>query len=169
MSDTFYRERAARRNRQIILGIVAVAIVGCIFFSIFNLFRDDCTGSFDRSPEAIIQSFFQAVQTGDVETAVRCWEHNVYYEIDAGCSEICLSRLYGTPLNLIDISLEEPFPTESGRTNLKATIIVNCQGQEGEQTGEILLDTVGSTLPWRHWKIIHSTFGGTVAEAWCQS
>ncbi len=168
MSDTYYREKADRRNRQILMISISVAAVACVAFLIFNLFRDDCTGSFDRSPEAVVTSFIEAVQRDEVETAIRCWEHNVYYEIEAGCSEVCLNRLYGLQFNLVDLELNEPNQTNEGRANLLASLTVTCGGGEEQLTGEILLDSVGSNLPWKHWKIIRSTFGGTVAEPWCQ-
>lgn len=95
MSDTYYRKRAARRARVWwMLGGLAVAIALAILVT-WALFYDACTRSFDRSPHSIVLAFVQAVKRGDAAVARECWEHQTYYDLEAGCSEICLARVLG--------------------------------------------------------------------------
>jgi hypothetical protein len=168
MSDTYYRERAARRARLrwIVGGIAAVVVVGLLI--IRALLYDACTRSFDRSPRSIVSTFVEAVGRGDAAVAQECWEHHAYYDLEAGCSEICLSRVLGVQYRVVDIALDPPQTTPDGRANLRATVSIECADSGEEHTAEILLDSVGSNVPWKHWAIIRSTFGGTVAEAWCK-
>ena len=168
MSDTYYRERAARRARLwwIVGGIAAVIVLGILVTR--ALFYDACTGSFDRSPRSIVSTFVEAVGRGDAAVAQECWEHHAYYEIEAGGSEICLSRVMGAQYRVVDIALDSPHTTPAGRANLQVTVSIECADSGEEHTAEILLDSVGSNVPWKHWAIIRSTFGGTVAEAWCK-
>lgn len=168
MSDTYHRERAARRTRLcLIVAGIAVAIV-LVALIIIALFYDACTRGFDRSPRAIVLAFVEAVGRGDGAVAKECWEHHAYYDLEAGCSEICLSCVLGAQYRIVDITLDPPYTTADGRANLRATVSIEC-GQSGEtHTAEILLDSVGGNVPWKHWAIIRSTFGGTVAEAWCK-
>ena len=168
MSDTYYRERAARRARLwwMLGGLVAVVVVGILI--IRALFYDACTRSFDRSPRSIVSTFVEAVGRGDAAVAQECWEHHAYYDLEAGCSEICLSRVLGAQYRVVDIALDSPHTTPDGRANLRGTVSIECTESGGEHTAEILLDSVGSNVPWKHWAIIRSTFGGTVAKAWCK-
>ncbi|MBM4464885.1 MAG: hypothetical protein FJ014_04865 [Chloroflexi bacterium] len=168
MSDTYYRERAARRARVWwVLGGIAAALVLIVLVT-RALFYDACTKSFDRSPRSIVLTFVEAVGRGDLAVAQECWEHHAYYDLEAGCSEICLSRVLGAQYRVIDIALDSPYTTPDGRANLRATVSIECT--EGGEThpAEILLDSVGGNVPWKHWAIVRSTFGGTVAEAWCK-
>jgi len=167
MSDTYYRERAARRNRIIILVAVLVVMVICAYFGVVALFRDSCTTSFDRQPEDVIRSYISYITTGDRDGVINCWEHKTYYELDAGCSDICVTRILGTDFQIKDISLNDPVTTEDGRANMTANVTIKCSGDETEYQGQILLDGISSDVPWRHWKIIESTVGGNVAEPWC--
>jgi hypothetical protein len=168
MSDTYYRERAARRTRLwLILGGITAAVVLVVLVA-RALFYDACTRSFDRSPRSIVSTFVEAVGRGDAAVAQECWEHHAYYDIEAGCSEICLSRVLGTQYQVVDITLDPPYTTPDGRANLRATVSIECAESGEEHTAEILLDSVGGDVPWKHWAIIRSTFGGTVAEPWCE-
>ena len=168
MSDSFYQERARRRARIFwIVGAVAIAAI-LVVVVIWSLYRDSCTGSFQRSPTAVVTTFLDAVGRGDPLTAQGCWEHDAYYELEAGCSEICLSKVYGAWYEIIDIVADEPYTTPEGRANLMTTATITCIEDGRTHTAEILLDSVGSDLPWKHWTIVHSTFGGTIVEPWCK-
>jgi hypothetical protein len=169
MSDAYYQERAKRRNRLLLLAAALAVVALLIFLGIRALFYDACTGSFERSPEAVVRTYVEAVSRGDAPTAQECWEHQTYYNLEAGCSEICLSRAYGAPYKIIDLAVVEPYTTEDGRANLQATVSVACTTGGGETySGEITLDSVSGNVPWKHWQIVHSTVGGTVAESWCK-
>ena len=168
MSDEYYREQAARRSRILwLLGAVVISII-CLYIGFVSLFRDDCTRSYDRTPEGFINSYLRAIVNGDIEGAQACWDHDAYYELESGCSEMCLSRLSGTPINVDMIQIEEPIMTSDGRANISVSVTVTCAEDNTSFTGEIVLDSVGQNVPWKHWKIINSTFGGTPVEAWCQ-
>ena len=168
MSDSYYQERARRRTRiWLIVGAVAIVAI-LVVVVIWSLYRDSCTGSFDRSPTAVVSTFLEAVGRGDAPAAQGCWEHDAYYELEAGCSEICLSKVYGTQFEIVDIAPGEPYTTDEGRANLKAAVTIACTEGADAHTAEILLDSVGSDLPWKHWTIVHSTFGGTIVEPWCK-
>jgi hypothetical protein len=168
MSDSYYQERARRRTRILwIVGAVVILAI-LVIVVIWSLYRDSCTGSFERSPTAVVSAFLEAVGTGEVAAAQGCWEHDAYYELEAGCSEICLSGVYGAQFEIVDIVPGEPYSAPEGRANLEATITIACTEGGNAHTAEILLDSVGGDVPWKHWTIIHSTFGGTVVEPWCK-
>lgn len=167
LSDTYYREQAARRQRMLLMAGLAVVLLACGTMGIAFVFRDTCTGSFDRSPRSVVTSYLDAIGRGDTENLIRCWVHNVYYDIEAGCSEICLSRFAGTSFRVIDLTLSEPY-AEAGRARIRATISVTCPGSDQPLSGEILLDGVTRAVRWRHWKIVRSSFGGTPAQPWCR-
>lgn len=168
MSDAYYQERARRRTR-ILMIVGALLIVAVLAYLGFRLLSyDACTGGFDRSPRSIVAAFVDAVGKGDALVAQECWEHFAFYELDAGCSEICLSKAYGAQFRVEDITIEQPYTTPEGRANLQVTVSIACTEGGETHTAEILLDSVASELPWRHWAIIHSTFGGTVTEPWCK-
>ena len=168
MSDSYYQERARRRARILwIVGAVAIAAI-LVVVVIWSLYRDSCTGSFDRSPTAVVSTFLEAVGRGEVPSAQGCWEHDAYYELEAGCSEICLSKVFGAQFEIVDIAPGEPYTTPEGRANLDTTVTIACTEGGDAHTAEILLDSVGSDLPWKHWTIVQSTFGGTIVETWCK-
>jgi hypothetical protein len=168
MSDSYYQEKAARRNRIIVIAAAVVAIIVCIVAGGMSLFYDACTKSFDRSPQAIITAYLDAVRRGELETAQECWEHEAFYDMEAGCSEICLSRAVGAQFEVEDLSLGSVEATDEGRSNLEVVVSIACSGDGQQHTAGITLDSVGGNPPWKHWSIVRSTFGGTVAEAWCQ-
>lgn len=168
MSDTYYRQRAGRRTRFWIVIAAIVALVICTILAVVNVFRDTCTNSFDRQPRAVVTSFINAVIRGDDTGVIRCWEHNAYYDLEAGCSEICLSRILGTPYQAVELALSEPYTTEAGRANILATVSIACPGSGEQHSGEILLDSVGGNVPWKHWKIVRSAFGGPLSAPWCK-
>jgi hypothetical protein len=168
VSDTYYRELARKRARRWWMATAAAIVIILTLLGLRGLLYDSCTRSYDRSPEAVVRTYVNAVKSGAVLVAQECWEHQAYFDLEAGCSEICLSRAFGAQFDVVDLSIGGQYLTPDVRTNLLAKLTVSCTGKEEGHTGEILLDTVGSNLPWRHWKIIHSTFGGTTAEPWCK-
>ena len=168
MSDEFYREQATRRARiWWLMGSLVISII-CLYAGFVSLFRDDCSKSYNRSPEAVISAYMDAIKRGDIEHAQACWEHEAYYELESGCSEMCLSRASGMQFSVENIKIADPITTPDGRANILLSVMVNCAENGEAFTGEITLDGVGQDIPWRHWKIISSTFGGTAVEAWCQ-
>jgi hypothetical protein len=168
MSDAYYQERARRRTQRLLIAGAVVAIVACVVLGIVSLFYDACTKSFDRSPDAVVSAYLEAVASGDAPVAQECWEHETYYDLEAGCSEICLSKAMGAQYEAGDMRLDKPYTTPDGRTNLQATVAISCTDSEETHRAEILLDSIGGNVPWKHWSIIHSTLGGTVAEPWCK-
>lgn len=166
MSDTFYREQAARRRRRLLLiGIPFVSLI-CLAFGVYSALRDTCTGSFERSPEAVIRSYVAAIAQGDPRTAQACWDHLAYLDLESGCSEICLSRLWGTPYALQEVQLSQPV-VESRRARIQAQVEISCP-DGAAHTAAITLDSVSADLPWRHWKIIRSDLGGPLSAPWCK-
>jgi hypothetical protein len=168
MSDAYFEERARRRARVLWIIGGLVVVLACATAGVGSLYYDACTKGFDRSPRAVLSAYVDAVSYGNAPVAQECWEHNAYYSLDAGCSEICLSKAMGSQFRVVDITLGSPSMTAAGRENQTATVSIACSGDGQEYTGEITLDSVASHLPWRHWAIVHSTLGGTVAEAWCK-
>jgi hypothetical protein len=167
VSDTKDRERAARQVRTMLLVATGIILVACIAFGIVSVFRDPCTGSFDRSPTAVVISYLNAIARGNGQGVVRCWENFAYGDLEAGCSEICLSRILGTRYRVIDLALGQPYE-EGGRARVAATVAVLCPDSDQYHRGQIVLDGITRDVPWRHWRIVHSTFGGTAAKGWCK-
>jgi hypothetical protein len=168
MSDAYYQERAARRTRTLLIAVGLVAIVACVVAGVASLFYDACTRSFDRSPQAVVSAYVEAVERGEANVAQECWEHETYYDLEAGCSQVCLSRALGAQYDLIDVALAPAQVTPGGRANVEVTVAIACTEGGEDHTAAIVLDSVGGNVPWKHWAIIHSTLGGTVAEAWCK-
>jgi hypothetical protein len=168
MSDEYYRERARQRTRRLwIVGGIASALLLALFGA-RSLLYDACTQSYDRSPRSVALTYVTAVSEGSAPLAQECWEHNAYYDMEAGCSQICLSRAYGTQFEVTDISVGGQYLTPDVRTNRLVKVSIRCAEGGASHQGEILLDSVGPNLPWKHWQIVQSNFGGTVAEPWCQ-
>lgn len=168
MSDAYYQERAKRRTRLLIGVGGLAAVVLCVAAGVVSLLYDACTRSFDRSPRTVVTDYVEAVRRGDGQAAQACWEHQIYYDLDAGCSEICLSRALGAEFQVLDVSLGSVAVTAEGRANLPVTVAIACEAGSQQHTGQILLDSVGASAPWKHWTIVHSTFGGTAVKAWCK-
>jgi hypothetical protein len=168
MSDAYYEQRARRRTRVLLIIGGTVVVVACIAAAAVSLYYDACTKGFDRSPRAVVSAYVSAVQEGNAPVAQECWEHNAYYDLEAGCSDICLSRAMGAQFRVIDLVIGSPSATAAGRENLTATVSLACSAGGQEHTAEITLDSVGSNVPWKHWAIVHSTLGGTVAGPWCK-
>jgi hypothetical protein len=167
MGENYYRKKATRRNLIIFLsiGVIVMAVFGVYF--VRNIYYDICTQSFIRQPEEVIRSYIEAISQGNSTIVQRCWDRDAYFDLESGCSEICVEHILGTSYQVIEINLVDPFITANGRSNLHASITISCSQDEAIHHGDILLDSVSSDLPWKHWKIIHSSFGGTIAEPWC--
>jgi hypothetical protein len=150
-----------------ILGGTA-AIFVLAFLGVRALLYDACTQSFERSPHSIVVTFLNAVGDANAPVAQECWEHEAYYDPEAGCSELCLSRVYAAQFDVTDISVGQPYLTPDTRTNLVVKVAIRCSETGESHRAEIVLDTVGPNLPWKHWQIVESSFGGTVAMAWCK-
>jgi hypothetical protein len=168
MSDAYYQERARRRTRRLVVAAILVSLAGCLVAGVLALFYDACTRSFDRSPQAVIQAYVEAVRVGNAPRAQECWEHEAYYDLEAGCSEVCLSRFYGAAFEVRDVAVGRPYTTPAGRANIEAGVTIVCAGSGEVHTAEILLDSVATEFPWRHWAIVHSELGGTAISAWCR-
>jgi hypothetical protein len=168
MSDEYYRQRAARRTRLIWLSIGLVAAVMCLYLAITRIFWDECTQSFQRSPQAITQSYLQAIQQGNQEQPRRCWVDSAFFDLEAGCSEICVERILGTEYLINNISVGEVELTDDGRARQVVEVAVSCPAGGQSYTGALTLDSIRQNVPWQHWKIIHSTVGGPLSSPWCQ-
>lgn len=168
MSDAYYQERAARRTRSLLIAGGLLLVAGCLAAAVLSLFYDACTRSLDRSAEAIVRTYAEAVSRGDAAVAQECWQHEAYYDLDTGCSEICLSRVLGVPFHVAELSMGTSEDTPDGRSHLVATVSAVCTESGLGYTSTILLDSVSGNWPWRHWSIIESGLGGTVAEPWCK-
>jgi hypothetical protein len=167
MSDIYYQERARQRTRRLIVAGGLLALFACAVFGVASLFYDSCTGGFHREPDEVAHSYLDAVRRADGRVAQECWEHLAYYELDAGCSEVCLSRFLGTSFQVEDVSVGPVEPTADGRSRRVVSVSITCTESGQGHSGEIFLDSVGRDLPWRHWSIISSTVGGNVAQPWC--
>ena len=167
MSDAYYQEVARRRARRWWILGGAAAVIGLVLLGARGLLYDPCTQSFDRSPRGVVLTYVADVSRGNATLAQECWEQNAYFDLEAGCSEICLSRLYGKQLDITAITVGEQYLTADVRTNRVVKVSATCEGG-GSHLGEIVLDTVGPNLSWKHWQIVRSSFGGTLTEAWCQ-
>jgi len=108
MSDAYYQERAARRTRTLLIVGGILVVVVCVVAGIVSLFYDACTKSFDRSPQAVVSAYVDAIRRGDAQIAQECWEHETFYDLEAGCSEICLSRLYGAEYEVAGLEVDSP-------------------------------------------------------------
>jgi hypothetical protein len=138
------------------------------FVVILGLFQDDCTQSFDRSPEAVVTSYLEAVSSGNVTLAHACWEPTAYSDPGSGCSGACLVKVFRSRFELVDLNLGEPVDTPEGGQQLEASIEIVCTESGATHEGDVILDALAQSYPWKHWEIVRSTIGGTAAEPWCQ-
>ena len=167
MSDTYYRERAARRARLwgIVGGLVVLTIL--VALGVRSLYYDPCTRGFDRAPEAVASAYVAALTRGDAAGAQSCWQHQAYYDLAAGCSEMCLSRLGKAGFVVESVAPGSVTVTDAGRARLTVAVSVLCEESGARASGELVLDSIRANVPWKHWMIVSSTVGGTVAQAWC--
>jgi hypothetical protein len=162
-----YLKRETAQLRMILLLGLALAAVGLALFLGASFFYDGCTGSFERSAEAVVNSYLGAVQSRDLSRVERCWVKSAYTDLQSGCSATCLAQAAGGQYQVKNIDMGELSAAVGSRSNMSAVVTVTCQNGK-ELTGKIVLDTSAATLPWRHWRVQQSTIGGTAAQAWCK-
>ncbi len=165
--ENYYRRQAARKNRIIIIfGILAIITAGIVIL-VRNTFYDFCTNSYDRSPAGVIQSYISAIENGNGNTVRRCWDRTTYYEVSSGCSEICVSRLYGTDYEIESMDLTGSQFVDN-RSRITATLDISCPSSGETHKSKIVLDSIQQDFSWKHWKILESDFGGPISDPWCQ-
>jgi hypothetical protein len=168
MDENYYRRRTTKRNLIIIIIIVAAIGVYVGVRIVRNAYYDICTQSYDRTPDGVVASYIQAITDRNGLVVQRCWDPTAYYELQSGCSQICLERILGTAYEIKAITPGQPEKTPSGRSNVQITVNIACRDSAEEHSAEILFDSVGYDLPWKHWKIIRSDFGGPISDPWCK-
>jgi hypothetical protein len=146
------------------LALVALAII----LAVRALLYDACTRSFERSPRSVVSTYVEAISQGNLPVAQECWEHEAFYDLEAGCSEICLAAASGAQYDVQAITLGERQAAADGHAHMAVAVSVACAADGETHSGEILLDSARPDVPWTHWAIIHSTVGGTIAEPWCR-
>jgi len=166
-SDQFYARQASRQRRMILLAGLGLLLLACAFAGVRNAFYDRCTASFDRGAESVAQSYLAAIRDGNASRVQDCWDHQQYYELEAGCSEICLSRLMGAQFEVIELTPGEPIEAENARQQMWVDVSARCPAGE-DVSGQILLDSVSANVPWKHWRVLQSSVGGSPAQRWCE-
>lgn len=167
MADEQFVARAARQRRIFILIFGLVLVAACAGFAVRNTFYDLCTASFDRSAEAVARGYTDAVSAGDYNRIENCWVRSQYFRVEAGCSEICLSRVVGTQFTISGLQVGEERTGQDGRSVLDVRVSVTCPGGE-QASGVLVLDALSAQVPWKHWRVNESTVGGSVAAPWCR-
>jgi len=166
VSDTYYRQQAERRRAGLLVAGIALAAVGLLAVGGHLLYYDACTGSYARSPRDVVSAYVAALRQGDLSQTQECWQHLTYYDLEAGCSEICVSRFAGASFDVTSLEVSEP-QTIGRRATVHVTVEIACSNGSSHD-GEVILDGIATAPPWRHWAIVRSTIGGTLAEAWCK-
>lgn len=164
-SDQYFAQRASRQRRMLILAGLLVLLLLCGLLAVRNAFYDRCTASFDRSADSVIQSYLGAIRAGDLPRVQSCWDRAQYYEIEAGCSEICLSRLMGMQFDVAEVSAGAP-EQAAGRARMDVAVSLVCPDGSAH-SGTLVLDAVGGDVPWKHWRVLQSEVGGSPAQRWC--
>ncbi len=167
LPDQHWSARAARQSRLMLAVATSIVLVSCVLFVWFALYRDSCTGGLDRAPESVLRSYLDAIVNEKGQRLTRCWEAQAFYDLDAGCSDICLARILGTHFEIVSLDLSEPY-AEGNRMRIRALVTASCPSEEILHSGEIVLDSTGWNAPWRHWRIVSSTFGGSATAPWCR-
>lgn len=165
--DEHYQARASRQRRILVIVGVLVVMAACAFFAINNTFYDRCTASFNRDPQAVVSSYLDAISKGDLNRVQNCWVRANYFDINSGCSELCLSRVLGTAYAIKKVDVGQPVTAENGRGTIQAGVTVTCPGG-ADASGEITLDAVAGGVPWKHWRVARSTIGGSATQPWCK-
>ena len=168
MSDAYYQERAKQRTRRLLIAGGSLVLFACAVAGVTSLFYDACTQSFDRTPDLVVRSYLEAIAGGEGRVAQECWEHDAYYDLETGCSEICLAQIVGTAFEVQTLDVGPAQATPAGRAEHLVTVTVTCTASGQSHEAEIILDGIGRDVPWRHWSIVSSTVGGSVAEPWCR-
>jgi hypothetical protein len=115
----------------------------------------------------VVESYLKAFAEGNFRAAERCWAKYAYYDLETGCSEICMGRNVGSGFEALEVQLGPEIDVGTSREEMQVMVEVTCPSGSREQ-GEITLDSVRADVPWKHWKILASTVGGTLAEPWCE-
>lgn len=166
MSDDQFINRAARQRKLIIVLLVLATSGACLFFAVRNTFYDRCTASFDRSPQAVAQHYLAAVAGGDADRAQSCWVREQFFNLEAGCSEICLLRALGSGFTVTSLQVGEPRTTAEGRSAIEVQVEASCP-DGSVNSGTLVFDSLASNIPWKHWRVNQSSVGGNAADAWC--
>lgn len=167
MSDEEFVARAARQRRMLVVLLALALVMLCAALAVRNTFYDLCTASFERGAETVARSYTAAVAAGDFNRIESCWVRPQYFNVEAGCSEICLSRAAGKQFTIAGLQVGEERTGEDGRNILDVQVSATCPGGE-QESGVLVLDALSAQVPWKHWRVNESTVGGTVAEPWCQ-
>ncbi len=167
MSDQYYQVRAQRQRRIIIITLILVVVVLCSAVTFWTFYYDDCTGSLNRDPVQVARSYLNGLQQGNITQVRKCWRLDPYYNVNSGCSEICLSRVAGHPYEIQTLTAGEPHINQNNRAVIDVTITIACPNTNQSHTGILRMDTIKADAPWKHWSVISSTIGGTYLEPWC--
>lgn len=166
MADDHFVLRAARVRRLITVLLVLVVSGACMFFAVRNTFFDRCTNSYERGAETVTQSYLTALAGGDAARTQSCWVREQFFKLEAGCSEICLTKVLGSGFTVTATQVGVAYETESRRSALDVQVAVQCP--DGSQhSGVLVLDSLAGFVPWKHWRVSASTVGGTAVDAWC--
>lgn len=168
LSDRYWEERRARRNRRLALVVALTLLVVVIVGGLRVAYVDTCTRSDDRSAGAVVDSFLAAVRRGDRTTAANCWRNEPFVELLVdGCGERCLNGFYRADFTVESVQLAEPAVTDDGRLHQRADVSGAC-ADGTRHSGYLTLDTTPRNFPWRHWKIVYGTVGGEATRNWCE-
>jgi hypothetical protein len=168
VTDEYFREQSARRARRLYLISGLVIGVICLGIGVISLFYDSCTRSFDRAPQTVISSYIDWISQGNPSQAQKCWDRDAYYNLDSGCSEICLQRNLGKQLVITSVSFDPTQVSSSDGLLMNGTLEVTCQQSGKVEKGQFTLHTPNQSVGWKHWQIRNSSIGGTLAEPWCK-
>ena len=167
-SDQYYRELTNRRRATTLMAVILIATLGCLASFGFSVLHDGCTESFDRDPRSVVESYLRAFAIGDLPVIEGCWAKYAYDEVKSGCSEICIGRNIGSGFSIVGVELGTIVEVvETNRAQMEVEVWVACPSGTIEE-GQVTLDSTRTDVPWRHWRLVSSTIGGTVPEPWCR-
>lgn len=165
--DAFYQQKSRRKNLIILSLLLFIVVMYLGFRIIRDSFFDTCTQSFSRTPESVILNYVNAIESGDIQTAQRCWDKTAYFELKNGCSEICITRILGTAYDIEIRSISDPILVD-GRSRINISFSVSCFNTNDTYEGIIILDSLQRDYSWKHWKIVFSDLGGQLSNPWCR-
>jgi hypothetical protein len=167
LTDEFFRKESAKRARRLYLISGLVIGVICLGVGVISLFYDSCTRSFDRSPQGALTSYIDWITQGN-QAVQDCWVHNAYFTLDSGCSEICIQRVLGKEFTFASLSIQPAQTSSAGSLTMTGTLDVACKKNGKIEKGEFTLYSPNPSIPWKHWRLLNSNIGGTLAEPWCK-
>jgi len=167
MSDAYYQARARRRTRMLAVVAAIIVVILLVLLGIRALFHDACTGNFERSPTAVVSAYLDAVSRGNVPVAQECWNTRPSTTWEPAAPRSACRRSTGRSFRWLSSHRRTVHQRPTAVATCSHRLHCLCRGRP-DPHAEILLDSVSSDLPWRHWAIVHSTFGGTVVEPWCK-